>query len=195
TNLTDFYDCVFKMQTLEYRGRTWSWLDFFEQLKKGQNTQRSSAQISLSLSILRNTGELINAKLRRPKPNTDSDSNVTGNMNESTSSDLNNATEELLLGQDSMSGAEEASDKGSVTSNESLEKKPTRHHLLKKSKNESREVNRKHARRISNSTMISQLSSSTSSSASHQHTPDDAEFETKRKLLLGKLYSGIHHHK
>ncbi|CAG8479910.1 8654_t:CDS:2 [Paraglomus occultum] len=184
TNLTDFYDCVFKMQTLEYRGRTWSWLDFFEQLKK-----------DVIRSILRNTGELINAKLRRPKPNTDSDSNVTGNMNESTSSDLNNATEELLLGQDSMSGAEEASDKGSVTSNESLEKKPTRHHLLKKSKNESREVNRKHARRISNSTMISQLSSSTSSSASHQHTPDDAEFETKRKLLLGKLYSGIHHHK
>ena len=50
-------------------------------------------------------------------------------MNEIPSSDLNNAIEES--GQDSMSGAEETSDKGSVISNESLEKKQNRLHLLK----------------------------------------------------------------
>ncbi|CAG8471285.1 11754_t:CDS:2 [Paraglomus brasilianum] len=180
TNLTDFYDCVFKMQTLEYRGRTWSWLDFFEQLKK-----------DVIRSILRNTGELINAKLRRPKPNTDPGSSATGNTNDSMSSDPINATDELLLGQDSMSGAEEASDKGSVISNESLEKKQTRIHILKKSKNETREVGAKHARRISNSTMVSQLSSSTkstSSSTSQKQPRDDAELEAKGKLLLGKLF-------
>ncbi|CAG8497028.1 4299_t:CDS:2 [Acaulospora colombiana] len=33
-NLEDLYDFVIHMPTLEYRNKTWSWLDFLEQLKK-----------------------------------------------------------------------------------------------------------------------------------------------------------------
>ncbi|KAJ3051417.1 hypothetical protein HK097_007555 [Rhizophlyctis rosea] len=51
-NLEDLYMFAFKMPTLEYRNKTWSWLDFLEALKK-----------DASRAVLANTGALVRDKL------------------------------------------------------------------------------------------------------------------------------------
>ncbi|CAI2176329.1 12348_t:CDS:2 [Funneliformis geosporum] len=61
-NLEDLYDFVFKMPTLEYQNKTWSWLDFLEQFKK-----------DIIRTILAHTGSLINQKFitqKRVRPTT-----------------------------------------------------------------------------------------------------------------------------
>ncbi|CAG8485272.1 6382_t:CDS:10, partial [Ambispora leptoticha] len=142
-NLEDLYDFVFKLPTLEYRNRTWSWLDLLEHLKR-----------EILKTILSHTGALVREKFlqsrraRTTTPNIVSPSllpvyeqpnrpeNVSNNtldlimpVNQSQSdaastfSDVTIFPEsaiDTLIPEEELSTEEHLSDRGSIKSNEGI---------------------------------------------------------------------------
>ncbi|CAG8522906.1 24191_t:CDS:2, partial [Dentiscutata erythropus] len=190
-NLEDLYDFVIQLPTLEYQNRTWSWLDFIEQLKK------DAIKI-----ILNHTTALLREKLnpyQKRRPTTPSEMSV-HTLDSTTSA----TTDQPSLVADNISEIsnnaeerEEFSDKASFVSNESEEKhKPSdissKSKVHEKSDSLSRQLalSNFHMRKESNSTVVSKMSSSTSSTTktrADSPTNENEELE-KGKLLLGKFF-------
>lgn len=190
-NLEDLYDFVIHMPTLEYRNRTWSWLDFIEQLKKD----------ALKI-ILSNTPALLGEKLnpfqkRRPITPSEMSIHTLDSTSTATIDQPSMVTDNISETSNNAEEREEFSDKASLVSNESEEKHKMRDISSKSKVHEKSEslirphtLSNSHMRKESNSTILSKMSSSTSSTVKTRAdsiTTENDELE-KKKLLLGKFF-------
>ncbi|CAG8485249.1 13696_t:CDS:2 [Funneliformis caledonium] len=187
-NLEDLYDFVFKMPTLEYQNKTWSWLDFLEQFKK-----------DIIRTILAHTGSLINQKFitqKRVRPIT-AEPTISNESKEIAVPSLAAlATVVAAANVTSMMDGEnvenehddEGSDKVSILSYESQEsQKKTRG--IKSMKHEKRDSLTRHIP-LTNY-YIHKETGGTPHISSAKPTPTSAvneDIEGKGRLLLGKLY-------
>ncbi|CAJ0841528.1 4856_t:CDS:2, partial [Entrophospora sp. SA101] len=167
-NFEDIYNFVFRMPTLEYQNRTWSWLNLLEQVKK-----------DLLRTILSHTGALLEKIItqktqKRIRPNTttsDLDMSSSPSTSEELSSNINNGHNSLI-------------DKSSINRDESQKKSKDSMNSKTKinqqtNQNNNDSVHLIHNRKESCDTVTSETSISTRSTTISSNANDDAEIEEK----------------
>ncbi|RIA85235.1 golgi-body localization protein domain-containing protein [Glomus cerebriforme] len=188
-NLEDIYDFVFRMPTLEYQNKTWSWLDFLEHFKR-----------DILRTILAHTGSLINKKIRG-RPTTD---NIPSNESKEvavpflatalvTATTTVNVTA-LMNNEGTNSDHDgEGSDKSSILSSESHESQKKvlgikiKRHEKKDSLTRSIPFTNFHIHKESSGPVLSQSSFITRSIPTSDSSIENEN--EKGKLLFGKLYN------
>ncbi|CAG8512718.1 3510_t:CDS:2 [Acaulospora morrowiae] len=175
-NLEDLYDFVIRMPTLEYRNKTWSWLDFLEHLKK----DALRTILFHSPALLRE--KLITPRRVRPMISTDVSPDIINSASASPISIISDPMNEFFNSEDGLELSGEA-----LIDSEKMKAKQRklRESIRLKSKNRGESSSSSNQIVSSINEIASKMSSDPTSPADK---PVEEEIEQKGKLLFGRLF-------